>query len=138
MILNDLSFQLFFKEKQVNSREFFHGINGIVTTKDSVNIREGSLKIAILSNEKRLWVIRNLASYVSNKIMSKGVSLFREAFKKIFRKPSPENLVDYFKHQVAFGANDQVENYTTTHFFNATMKVLVDYCHSKGINLKEN
>lgn len=135
MILNDLSFQLFFKEKQIFSHEDLQGINRVISKKNILNIKEDRFKIGIISNEKRIWVNHNLAHYISDKMMRMGVSYFREIFKTAFRKPAPEGLVAYFKFQVAFNSNNQVENYTISHFINVTVRVMEEYTRSLGFRV---
>lgn len=53
-ILNDFSFQLWFKERQTKDiQEYLFGLNNIIPKKECLNIREDNFKIGVISDTYR-------------------------------------------------------------------------------------
>lgn len=128
MIINDLSFQLFFKQKDSKrTDEYFFGINNIIPRKEFLNHNEHTFKVAFISDENRKLVYKKLYAFIADKIMRSAISMFRHAFSQIFKRPAPQGIIDYFKVMVVVTSEDRIEKYTPEHFRSVMAAVMYEY-----------
>jgi hypothetical protein len=119
---------LFFKEKDSKrDQDFFYGVNQLVHRKNNLNLNEENFKIAIINDEYRLKIYKNLYDEIADKIMRRGVALFREGFKRVFFKPAPIGIVNYFKHKVAIASHKKIELYSIEHFRSVAADVMKEH-----------
>jgi len=128
MILNDLSFQLYFDDASNNGFDHqLQGINSVISKRALLNKHEEKLKVGIISDEKRLFVNRNLSLFIFKRMMQAAEKLFIEGFNKIFGRNPPRSVVIAFRQNVVYSCNSQIEQFTPTHFYNAAINTIVQY-----------
>lgn len=128
MILNSLSFQLFFNPKHTKRiNETLFGINQIISKNKLLNMNEPKIKIGILSNAQRSIINRKLGGYIAHKLLKRATDLFKEGFESIFQRPCPPGIVRFFVTNVALSRQDQVEKFTPEHFIQIATQVIHEY-----------
>lgn len=128
MIINDMSFQLFFKLKDSKrTDEYFFGINSIIPRNEFINHKEDEFKVAFISDKKRKVVYGKLYSFIADKMMRSAVSMFRYAFHRIFKKRAPQGIVEYFRAKAFLNSDDKIEKYTPEYFRKIMAEVMHEY-----------
>lgn len=95
--LNDMTFQLFTKEKHIsNSKEFFFSITDMLSAKQSANTSNNQFKVTLLTEGQLKKVLTTVFESASNRQMKFFQKAFREVHKAIFNTLPSDELVAYF------------------------------------------
>ncbi|NLR82281.1 hypothetical protein [Chitinophaga eiseniae] len=126
MILNDLSFQIFFDDAPDNSFDpEFMGINNVIKKDELLMKNEANFEVAILSNQVRMQVNRNLNSAMKDIILKPAIELFSLAFQKFIQRLPHREEVQLFIQNVIKRGDHKLENYTPKDFVEAASETML-------------
>ncbi|MCW3109236.1 MAG: hypothetical protein JWQ09_3742 [Segetibacter sp.] len=125
MILNDLSFQLFFDDAPDNGfdRELM-GINRVINRDELLMQGEVQFHAAVLSDKSRKQINANLNNLMVEITLKPAIELFSLGVQKfVRRKPTADEIALFIKN-VERRNHDKLENYTPADFTEAATQTM--------------
>ena len=127
MVLNDLSFQLFFIDApEGNEDPLFLDINTKVDRDTFLMINESVLKIAFISNSIRLLIIKSAIAREKSKIIEYSCDIFSQFFKVHLGRSPFDFELQLYKNNLENNPICKIENYTFKDQENAFVKTITE------------